>query len=417
MRAAFPLILALLVLSAGTVSAEPGVAVHETAHYRVEFEGTPAEAALTAKVLEAAWTGFADFFGAKPRLGKDESLRVYVGRTRASFEARLRADRAAVPKSGGYYSPRTKTAYLWVQPTIYYTRCLLIHEASHQFHYLSRTGNRTVGEDWYVEGLAEFLCRHTWDGERLVLGALPVLSLKDYAAAARLDIASPDFDLKAVVEGKAGGRPVWWALVRFLVRGEKGRLAGKFRELTKRVDRGADAARSFRGTVGDPKKLAARLRKWIETEQEPWAQIWNQWEGEGPGAFRGTAPHPIVSACRAKAGARRIEAEVLVPNAGRFNGGLLLHYEDGKNYTVALVRDGKRVRVDRMRNGKWQILLTATCPSPRDAGVYRLRAERRGAKVALFVEGKEIGAFEAPGETLGLALQGSTLRFRGVSFE
>jgi hypothetical protein len=75
----------------------------ETAHYRVEVEG--------------------------------EKLPVFIAATREGFAARLTADGIAPPASGGYCHPGNRTAYLWRQPTLYHTRVLLLHEATHQFHY------------------------------------------------------------------------------------------------------------------------------------------------------------------------------------------------------------------------------------------------------------------------------------------
>ena len=77
---------------------------------------------------------------------------------------RLLAAGVQPPAAGGYYHPSGRTAYAWRQPTIYFTRCLILHEATHQFHYLARTSNSVSLAFWYAEGLAEFLSRHYWDG-------------------------------------------------------------------------------------------------------------------------------------------------------------------------------------------------------------------------------------------------------------
>ncbi len=71
----------------------------------------------------------------------------------------------------------------------------------------------------------------------------------------------------------------------------------------------------------------------------------------------------------------------------------------------------------RRQNNKWVKLGNYPCPKPAGKGLIRFRLERVGEQVRLFVEEKAIGAFKLPGTTLGLALQGSTVRYRNVTWE
>jgi hypothetical protein len=61
---------------------------------------------------------------------------------------------------------------VWVmgQPSAYYTRHLLIHEAAHAFAFHVFGG---AGPPWFMEGTAEYLATHRWDGENLEVGVLP----------------------------------------------------------------------------------------------------------------------------------------------------------------------------------------------------------------------------------------------------
>jgi len=160
-----PLPAILLLLLAAPAAAAPEPIRVETEHYALLAETDRAEAEELGRVLEAAWPQLEAFFGAAPDLDGDERLPVRFFATKESFAAGLRADGIAPPASGGYYHPPNRTAWLWRQPTIYNTRCLLLHEVTHQFHFLARTGNRSLPQNWYVEGLAEHLGRHEWDGE------------------------------------------------------------------------------------------------------------------------------------------------------------------------------------------------------------------------------------------------------------
>ena len=406
----------LVAQAAGIRSAEDPVVV-ETEHYRIEAGFPAGEVEEMGRVLEAAWPQFAAFFGAEPTLAGDERLRVFVGATKEAFEARMRADGVTPPEAGGYYSPGNSTAYLYRQPTIYYTRVLLLHEATHQFHYRACTKNRHISHPWYVEGLAEHLGRHCWDGETLVIGALPVLSLADYAAAAKAKLDAANGDLRGFLEEGYDARPVYWALVRYLLLGEGGRNATKFRALMKRLDRGEIGRDIVFRTFGRSAPLGRKLSEWLAGEQEPWMQIYNEWEGTAPGRFRGTAPGAIVSLCRAKADLVRLRATLEVPGSGAWIGGLLLHHVDNGNYSTAMVYGTSEIRVVKREGDHWVTLATAALPEPKEPGLLRFEAVRQGGKVTLMVEGAEIGGFELPGSKLGLALQGSTLKFRDVSWE
>lgn len=405
--------IAFLALCLATAAADETAVRVEREHY-VLFAQAPADVAEEyADVLEAAWWRFREFFDAEPKLPEDGKLVVRLLATKEAFVAALRADGQPVPDSGGYYSPANRTAYLWRQPTRYYSRCLLIHEAAHQFHFLSRTGNRSVPCGWYVEGLAEYLCRHRWDGKRLDLGRLPLVSLKDYAAAAAGELAA-GADLGAQIGADRLSRPLSWALVRYLLDGAN---ASRFRRLMDRFDRGGPSAALLYRTFGSPKKLAARLTEWIAAEQEPWSQVFNQWEEIAPGAVRGESGPNVVSFCRPKAAATRISATFRPPEGPEWTAGLLLARDGPDDYTVGIVFHGKIVRVNRRKDGKWTPLASAKCPAPGPDGAYRLAAARDGGKVRFSIGDTEIGAFELPGEQLGLALQGGVVVFRKVAWE
>jgi hypothetical protein len=270
---------------------------------------------------------------------------------------------------------------------------------------------------WYVEGLAEYLGRHHWDGKTLVTGQLPLLSLSDYSKKALASLDGDEVSLAKVVAGKGGGRPLYFAIVRYLLTGENGKYKKAFARLADKLDRGASSTAIFGQTVSSPRKMEKRFRAWLAEEQEPWRQIFNEWEGIGPGRFKGTAADYIVSTCAVKGPVTRLSASLEIPEAGSWIAGIQLHHTDGGDYTTALCYSGKEIRVARRQNHKWVKLGNYPCPKPAGKGLIRFRAERVGKQVRLFVEEGEIGTFELPGTTLGLALQGSTVRYRNVTWE
>lgn len=411
------LVLCLMVLPAAPALAAPDLVTVESTHYRISAETSSTDAEEMGRVLEAAWPLFAGFFDAEPELEDDAKLEVFFGATQQTFFARLKADGIVPPKAGGYYSPKTRVAYLWRQPTIYNTRCLLIHEATHQFHYRSKTRNRSVPTTWYVEGLAEYLGRHHWDGENLAIGELPLLSLSDYSQKALASLDAGEVTLAEVVAGQAGDRPLFFAIVRFLLTASDGKYVKSFRRLSGKLDRGGASPKLFGQTVGSPKRLEGKFHAWLATEQEPWRQIYNEWEGIGPGRVAGTAGGSIVSTCAVKAPVTKIAADLEVPATSNWIAGVLLHHTNGNDYTTALCYGGKVIKVARRQDDRWVQLGEFPCPTPGQEGLIRFRVERSGGKVHLYVEDEPVGAFDLPGSTLGLALQGSTVRYRNVTWE
>jgi hypothetical protein len=61
---------------------------------------------------------------------------------------------------------------LWIaeQPSAYYRRHLLLHEGTHWF--MTRKYGQN-GPPWLMEGMAEWLGTHRWDGEQLTMGMIP----------------------------------------------------------------------------------------------------------------------------------------------------------------------------------------------------------------------------------------------------
>ena len=197
----------------------------ETEHYLIHTEGE-VDAAETGRLLEALHAQLAEWFGAKPNPA--EKLRVSVYGTRERWEAALREDGCPVPEAGGYYSTGTRKAYLFVQPSEYFTRQLTIHEATHQFHYLAATGNSAPDGFWYIEGVAEYFGMHDWDGTTLRTRVVPLVSLEDYPKKALANLERLEWNVDGIISGDvACERPEAWALVHFL----DGSLAKKFQAL------------------------------------------------------------------------------------------------------------------------------------------------------------------------------------------
>ncbi|MGQ0613954.1 MAG: hypothetical protein ACT4PV_09485 [Planctomycetaceae bacterium] len=404
--------LAAALLAPAARAEEPAV---EAAHYRLFAAAPPEEVEELGRLVEEAWKGFAAFFGKQPKLAEGQKLTVRMLATAEEWERAIRADGTGAPRgAGGYYWPGSRTAYLFRQPTLYYTRVLLLHEMAHQFHFLARTNNKAPTADWYAEGIVEHLSWHHWDGERLLLGVLPLLSLEDRAAGALAVARAPDFDLARVVEGEvAADRPIAWALFRFLATGDKGKPLRRFDAFCRKMDAGGAAGPAFRGQFGPPKALQERFVEWLAAEQQPWTPVFNQWEPLAPGVVRGVAP--VMSLCRSKAALASVRATLHLPAEARFLGGLILHFADAENYTVALLDRAGGLAVNRRAAGGWSRLFAGDVGEGGGEGRV-LEAVRRGESVEISVDGKACAAFEFPPSPMGLALDGSDLRFTQLSW-
>lgn len=382
--------------------------------YRLASEGPKDEAEEWSRVLEAAWPQFEAFFGAAPKLGEGERLRVAVYETVEAWKRGISDAGGAVPGdgAGGYYDPGSRTAFLYRQPSTWYTRTLLIHEVSHQFHFLARTRNKPPTAGWYTEGLAEHLSHHTWDGKTLRLGVVPRLSLEDRAGAALGTVTAPTFKLEDLVDGKAAGRPESMHLVRFLLAGGDKRRAARFEDVSRKLDQGAAGADSlFARQFGPLKTLLSDWRAWLPTAQEPWTPVHVDWEARGPAALRGRAT--VVSACRTKAPSSRVSAR-FVPPPGDWSAGVLLHWSSADDWTVGLVDRGASCRVDRFVKGTWTKFPVKSPGAAGTDGAWDVAAFRRAGKVVFTVNAKEIGDYDLPGDVLGLAVDHSVVDFTDV---
>lgn len=393
-----------------------GTTVVESAHYALLSEGPRPEAEDLSRLLEAAWAPLTAHFGAAPELPGGARLHVGFHETSAGASAAVKAAGGSPPAFdqgvGGYYDPVSRGAYCFRQPSAWYTRTLLLHEAIHQFHYLAVAGNRSPSAGWYVEGLAEHLSHHTWDGTTLALGVVPLLSLEDRPARALDALADPAFDLEALVGGGAAPRPESMHLVRFLLEGDGARYAKRFRRVAEAYDHGGASKALFARTLGAAGPLTQAWRAWLPGAQQPWVPIHVEWDPRGPTTLRGTSG--VVSACRVRGPARRVTAR-WVPPEGAWRAGALLEFTSMEAWTVGLV-DGVGVRVHRFSKGTWTPLLAALPPHPPAGQPWRLEAQRDGARVTLAVNGAPVGAWDLPGDALGLAIDACRIDFTDLAW-
>ncbi len=399
---------------AGEPAAAPERAgVVRTAHYELATDGPAPEAAEWGRMLEAAWPQFAAFFGAEPKLRAGERLRVAFFETDAPWRAAIVAGGGQAPDSGGYYCPVARVAYVKRQPSPWYTRTLLLHEAAHQFHWLSRTSNAAPAGNWYVEGIAEHLGSHTWDGTTLRLGVVPLVSLEDRAGAAREALDAPGFSLDTLLSAAEASRPEAMYLVRYLATEQR----RAFDTVARKLDRGAAVdAREFARAVGRPERFVAAWRAFTAAQQETFDVGFVDWDARGPALLRGRGS--VVSVCRTALPARRVAARITRVGDGRLRAGVLVDWRSAEEYTLALVTDdgtSARLEVDRRAAGAWTRL--RSLPLERADGPWDVVAVRGDGSVAVLVAGRTITEVPAEGGALGLALDACEADFAEIVVE
>jgi len=401
-------------------------------HYEIHSEGEPAEAQEWLRVLEAAWPQFVAYFGAEPRLKPEERMQVLLYNTQAAYKAGCESDGVGDPGGGGgLYAFKTSKAYFFRQPSAYYTRALMIHECAHQFHHRIH-GNREMA-GWYVEGVAEDLAQHTWDGERLQTAIVAPISLENYPAQALELVSKPEFDLNKWKDDGGGiERPVGMHMVR-LLRTHKS-YAKRFANARKRLDDGQRIQKAeWVASFGAADKLASELRRLIADNQQPFLVSFVDWDSrrvdrvENRPVFelRGTAP-TVVSAARTRMQAQWLEFEVSFPaQGGRV--GAQLDWLATNDHTVLLINGAGTGFVQRMTPDKgWVNLMNVFTIPAKDGqqgfGTRTVRLERavaeEGSLVAvILLDGAELRRVQVRNTHFGPAFDSGVFDFRKLSFE
>jgi hypothetical protein len=363
---------------AATPSTQPAPAAAtdlRTEHYDLHVEGLDVKD--TGAMLEQLHARLKEYFAAEPR----ERLTVSVYATQERWAQALQADRQFVPPAaGGYYAPHTRKAYLWVQPSAYTTRQLVLHECTHQFHYLVATGNVNPSAEWYTEGLAEYFGMHNWDGKRLETGVVPAITLEDYPSAALKAFDEAGEDLAELLTH--AGRPESWGLVHFLLNN----YPTQFHKLAALLDKQQDPAGSWMQAFGErPTKLSGEYRKWVAAHAQPWRVVWIPWQQRGETIVGESDTTNALAILKETPRILVVELET-GPAAGI--AGLAVAYHAADNFCLLQVLPDKKVRVLRRLHGTWSLLCTKDLAPV--AGPNTLTATQDGESTTLKVNGQQI---------------------------
>lgn len=313
-----------------------------TAHYDLWVEGL--DGAEVGRLLEAAYPKWAAFFGSRP----DGRLPAKIYASAEAMRAGMAADGLTYGGGGGYYHPGNRTFYAFVQPSAFFTRMLILHEGTHQFHYLAATENRGYAGFWFGEGLAEHFGMHRWDGASLAMGVIPAISLEDYPAQALAEFDAKGQDLAALVADQGGfTRPSGWGVVSWLIDERAVGAAALFARLNGREDPSRAWTEVFGAiTAAD----AAAYRAWLLGHQQPWREVWRAFEQRGD-ALVGSSG---VNALAVRKVVTDSFAVSLEPLSGALRAGLVLGFTDAQHFVVVQLLESRDVWAFRMTPGGWQ---------------------------------------------------------------
>lgn len=375
-----------------------------TPHYSIYVEALDAED--FGRMLESFHAQMTTALGKAP----PGRLRVELYADERRYHDALVRDDIGKVESGGFYSLDTRKAYLFVQPSAYFTRQLALHECAHQFHYLARTNNRQPRAKWYIEGLAEHFGTHNWDGRTLTLATVPQMTLEDYPAKALAQFTGPlGRDLAAVVTGKAKvERPVAWAVTHWL----SAAAPDRFRALTEKLDALADPRVAWKQAFGGEVTAAQveQFEHWLRANQQPWQVAFVEWQQRGD-LFEGASDTTAVALLKRTPAV--FEATVERADDGT-QPGVVFGYASGKDHHTFQLQPGNRVRIGQRVAGKWQKSRYFDLPPRREGAtrdVLTIEAGKEPGAVVLSANGVEVATVEASGQ-VGLYVQEGRAAFR-----
>lgn len=254
-----------------------------TKHYDFYLEGDNLDPLDTAKLLEAAWKVKKDFFQASPPEG--ERLKIEMYANKQNYLEGLKRDKLGEIDSGGYYWEGNKKAYLWWQTAgIEFSRYLLLHEAAHQFEHLCNKKTRLA--KFWVEGIADFLGMHHWNGESIKLGAtMNSHLLRDKASKALLTYSNIDNDFQSILQRQNYNYDESWGIVHFLLHHNKEKGRRLFNNMLKSNSLEDSWQKTF-NSKNLHENFHKELIQWLtemkkcpkETFFVSWGNIWFGWE-------------------------------------------------------------------------------------------------------------------------------------------
>ncbi len=403
------LLLALLLITAPARAADtiPRTQL-ATDHYDLYVEQL--NAPETGRMLEELYKQLATLFGKTPPT--DHLLKVAIYATRTGYIKALDDDHQVEPtnsaatSAGGYYAPGNRKAYLFIQPSDYFTRQLILHECVHQCHLQATCGNRVVNSIFYVEGIADYLGMHNWDGQHLRIGVIPTITLEDYPAKALESfVKKHDRNLEDIVSGKIPlDRSVDTMLLHFIA----DTWPKKFAAWRNAMDHNADPIESWNKELAPlTADTAKQFETWLKAHQEPWQIETISWQPFGQ-SIEGKTADNCVAISLLKQTPKTLTVEI-EPQADRVMAGLTFGHRSKEDYWIMQVQFDGSLRLIEMKSGKWQQQIALKAPARKGPLTFSVTQKNDASIVS--ANGVELRTVQATGQ-VGLNIQFGKARFR-----
>jgi hypothetical protein len=399
----------------------------KTEHYDLYVEGTDGKE--VGKLVEGLYGELTKFFHAEP----GGRLRVKILPNRRRLEEVLNADKvlAFTNTEQGLYSPGTRTAYLFVDPTDpYLTRVAILHECTHQFHFLSRTKNRGSASQYYTEGLAVHFSLHRWDGRSAQVGSIPDIATVDAPGIALRCFSSRhhgSFKTLATDPYVSDFSDYCdaWGLVSFLISKEP----EAWQKWATALDHGATPESAWAAAFGvdrSDEQLSGAYFRWLQAHQQPWQVLSGAWQssatrrfeavaGAGPRNWATAVPKARVDVVKFSAEATnpktRLGVAAVQDTEGRgFVGSSFLFVDD--EGSVHEYFNHIREQNDEGERDHWKVVPHVKVKHPLK---FDVELRREGSGIEVFIDGVAVTRLE--GSRAGPEVTGGSATFSNVVTE
>lgn len=430
-RRAGVVLLAVLVAAIASGSRLAPAAVEEarTPHVVVRGDVGAEKLRQFADLAEAAYPQWAAYFKAEPEKSR-LPLVLDASTDREGFLKAVHAVGVAgdLAGAGGYYDPKSRVSFLYLQPHLSSTRLLVLHELTHQFQAKAvLSDNPDRSPIWHKEGLAEHFGFHRRTAKGLQLGALDIVAIDERPFECAERVASGKFDPWKIGTGVVAAPDYTdsLALVETLLRTKDDSLRDALRKFEADIARGGDPASKFeRAFAGKKGRLEAAAKEVWGAFRRPWRIVYVAWDedrgdilGRGmPWALlKGTAPLPLGTAS---------VAATITLGEGTDGAGIALGVQGPDHLIAADVRSDGRVVLRRKRQGVWTDLHEVTRATGPALVPVPIKLFVRGTGLVLEVGGQAPVTIDGPAAGLspldfqgaaGLFVEGGEAKFSAVT--
>jgi len=399
----------------------------KTAHVTVRGDIGAARIRAWAELAEAAYPQWKVFFGAEPPKNRlPLELDVRTDREGFLHAVHVVGVTGELPRAGGYYDPRSRWSFLYLQPHETSTRLLVLHELTHQYQYKALQDDVPDRSPmWHREGLAEHFGYHRRTATGVDLGALDMVAIDDRPTQCAERVRAGTFDAWAVGTGTAPNPDYADALTlveTFLRTTDKG-LTAAYHAWEREIYRSGNANAKFEKLFESKRaRLSAAVLEVWGTFQAPWKVGYVGWDEE-PGAIVGRGmPWAILVGQMPVPPAHRWIESVIELGPGAQSGGIALGVRDKEHLLLAEIRAEGVLLLRRRVDAVWTEF--ARVPLPMAGYATRgvgLRFELTGTIAKLTLDGQPVAEVDlaragvTPADVeggAGLTAEGGVVRFR-----